>query len=363
MPGIQGQSVFKINSQGIRGREFSSDEDEYRILAIGGSTTQCGYLDEKEAWPSYLEGILGTTVDNQGVWVGNIGKAGKKSRDHYLQLKHLVPQYRSIDAVIMLVGVNDLISSLKQGDHYVLPEAINTPTAQSDQIRSAFMITPGGPHESAPQGFPWFKKTAIWQLARRAKDAVILSTTSHLAQDPFGENLVAWRKARQNSQKISNLPDMRYRLIEYRRTLSAIAELSEKLSIRLIFATQPALWKEKPGQEEESSMWLGGVGEFRSKSGLPYYSAEALYKGMNMYNKTLLSVCEEYSLECVDLAASIPADLSMFYDDVHFTERGSAKVAELLGEHIMNSPPRFSNVGKYFRVIRVCGCLNFSSRI
>lgn len=45
MPGISGKSEFAINSQGIRGDELIPLYT-YRILTIGGSTTECLYLDQ-----------------------------------------------------------------------------------------------------------------------------------------------------------------------------------------------------------------------------------------------------------------------------------------------------------------------------
>src|SRR5262245_12374746 len=39
MPGISGDSNFVTNSNGIRGDEFRT-QDAYRILAVGGSTTE-----------------------------------------------------------------------------------------------------------------------------------------------------------------------------------------------------------------------------------------------------------------------------------------------------------------------------------
>jgi len=48
MPGIEGESIFKINFQGIRGNAFTAEKKEYRILTLGGSSTECLYLDERE---------------------------------------------------------------------------------------------------------------------------------------------------------------------------------------------------------------------------------------------------------------------------------------------------------------------------
>ena len=57
MPGIEGDSRFSINDDGLRGYPLSNGE-AYRILAIGGSTTECLYLDDAEAWPYLWQTIL-----------------------------------------------------------------------------------------------------------------------------------------------------------------------------------------------------------------------------------------------------------------------------------------------------------------
>lgn len=57
MPGISGDSNFYTNSNGVRGDEFT-DQDTYRIMAIGGSTTECAYLDQPETWTHLLQESL-----------------------------------------------------------------------------------------------------------------------------------------------------------------------------------------------------------------------------------------------------------------------------------------------------------------
>ena len=56
MPGISGISHFTINKFGLRGDVFT--EGTYRILAVGGSTTESLYLDDTEAWPYLVQEIL-----------------------------------------------------------------------------------------------------------------------------------------------------------------------------------------------------------------------------------------------------------------------------------------------------------------
>ena len=103
LPGVQGDARFVINSSGIRGDELADDQN-YRILAIGGSTTECAYLDQGETWPYLLQNRL-ARVMGQKVWVGNVGKSGMNTRDHILHTKYLLPQFPKIDAVLLLVGV------------------------------------------------------------------------------------------------------------------------------------------------------------------------------------------------------------------------------------------------------------------
>ena len=59
MPGIKGPAHVTTNSLGLRGRELDTTApQEFRILAIGGSTTECLYLDDAATWPALVEQIL-----------------------------------------------------------------------------------------------------------------------------------------------------------------------------------------------------------------------------------------------------------------------------------------------------------------
>ena len=75
LPGVEGPARYWTNSQGIRGDELSP-EDNYRILTLGGSSTECLVLDQTEAWPQLLQDRLNDTGQYQA-WVGNAGQAGR----------------------------------------------------------------------------------------------------------------------------------------------------------------------------------------------------------------------------------------------------------------------------------------------
>jgi hypothetical protein len=60
---------------------------------------------------------------------------------------------------------------------------------------------------------------------------------------------------------------------------------------------------------------------------------------MARYNETLLDVCRERGLDCVDAARLLPHDTTAMYDDVHFNEQGSRMLARVLVEHFRARPP------------------------
>jgi hypothetical protein len=63
----------------------------------------------------------------------------------------------------------------------------------------------------------------------------------------------------------------------------------------------------------------------------------SLEKEKKMYNEALLSICHNKNVECLDVESQLPKDTSVFYDDVHFNENGSRRVATILAEHISES--------------------------
>jgi lysophospholipase L1-like esterase len=344
--GISGPSHYVVNDAGIRGDEPTLDGAQYRILAVGGSTTQLLYLDGPETWTYLVQHDLSRTVAGAPVWVGNVGMSGTNARDHVVHVKYLIPQHRNLDAILLLVGVNDLTVALSQGDHYALPTPITDSLAERAQVRTAFAVAPGRLHEPRTEaeisdGAPWFKKLALYQLLKRAKMVYASWEASRgLAQDDRGEILEVWRSHRRTaSSMIDSLPNLDLPLREYRTNLDAIVALAESNGIRLVMMTQPVLWRADLSAEEQRHLWLGGVGNFQADSGQAYYTPRVLADAMHRYNEVLLNVCATRSVECIDLERLIPRDTLMFYDDVHFTERGSQAVGSEIVRFLRQRPP------------------------
>ena len=339
LPGVEGDAHFRINDSGIRGRAFGADSTEFRMLAVGGSTTECTILDETEVWTHLLEVNLERTAEGRRIWVGNVALAGKSTRDHVLHLKYLLPQYPRIDVVLALVGANDLQVALWQGWSYRLPASVTEPAAEAERMAFAFQRRPVAIH--VPTGYKsthvaWYKATALWQVARRVNWTWHRHQTFKLPR--LVPTLQAARLERYKTQDlIDSLPSLDAPLVEYRRNLNAMADIAIKAGVELVFITQPSAWRQDMPDAQQRLLYAGAM-ETTGRSDRSYYTTRALAVAMARYNATLLAVCHQRGLDCVDAAAAMPRDTTALYDDMHFNEHGARLFAGVLAEHFRRRP-------------------------
>ncbi|MBI5480833.1 MAG: hypothetical protein HY906_18385 [Deltaproteobacteria bacterium] len=321
LPGVSGSSRFVINAEGMRA-DPPRREPAYRILTVGGSATECLFLDQAETWPDLMQQRLDSPASR--VVVANVGRSGQSSRAHVLHVRHLLAQHPEVNAVVVLVGINDLQQRLERED---LPRG---PFAPADYQR-AFMVLPGG--TAGLDELSFFERRRIVQLLRpRAKPTAI--TREELTQDPEGSFLVGLRARRRQADRKTALPDLAPALADYRSNLESIVDAAAARKVRLVLATQPVLWRPDLPPQLEDLLWFGWT-----LQGGEYYATAALADGMARYNAVLLDVCRVRDVECVDLAARLQRDTSVFYDDCHFNESGARQVAAILAGRFAPSAP------------------------
>ena len=124
----------------------------------------------------------------------------------------------------------------------------------------------------------------------------------------------------------------------YVRNLDRIIDLAQEVDVRVILVTQPTLWREDLSEYELSRLWAGGP-PFDRPTGSVYYTPEALAHAVALYNEALMALCVERGVECLDAAAQVTRTTAMFYDDTHFTEAGSSRLADLLADHLLARQP------------------------
>ena len=326
MPGVEGVSTFTINDMGLRGRNVAAD-DRLRILALGGSTTECLYLDDHETWPWLLQQRLNAGASRVKTWIGNAGRSGQHTRNHVLQAKKMLEQYPDIDMLIMMIGINDLALRL-QRDTGFLPLEQESPRYRRKLFYRSFAVIPPMVEE-----LPFHRRLALWQRIRMVKKRLGRRHDFAEPETATGRGYVDRRQARANAANVrADLPDLSIALDEYERNVRAIIEYADGLDVRVVLLTQPSIWRADLPPDLAGLLWFGEVGESAEDAPTIYYSVDALTKGMAIYNRRLLEICVDTRALCIDVAAELSRDTSVFYDDAHFNEAGARQVAEMVAK-------------------------------
>jgi hypothetical protein len=326
--GVGGAAVFKVNSMGFRSREWSTNRaSEYRIVCLGGSTTESLLNDQDRIWTTLLEKRLGQLPHGRRPWVGNMGKAGLTSRHHVVQLKHL--DLYDPDLIIVLAGSSDFMSRLKQDDRN--PNLADQPEDERTLEEQAFAALPDEFLWDQPT--TWYRSTRLWRRMSVLFGRSVL--TGSLQEDQYGLSLERWRAMRAGGKRSDKLPPLEASLDSYEHTLKQIVSMAQNSGAPIVLMTQPSIWRAGLTDQEKGQLWMGGFGDFRDVPGSLYYEPEALERGIDAYNQRLLKVCRETTAHCIDLANAVPKSTDYFYDDEHFTDRGQELVAGRVADGVV----------------------------
>lgn len=316
--GINGPGEFTINKDGLRGHELNRGNANY--ITLGGSTTECLYLDDSETWPYLL-------AKSTGFGIGSMGKSGCTLHENYLHLKYAVSQFSDLKGVIVMAGLNDMYKRLAQDTLYD-QRFLFSSSVEDSVIKQIF-----GLDDNLNEA--WWKRSALLQLVRNIyHQQKQVPWTSVL--DDTGENYKAWRTKRQLAQLIDSLPDLTPALNEFTSLLDSCYLQCKKQNLQLVLVTQATLYKDSMSEFENKLLWMGGKGNFMNEQTNYYYSPKALHQATETYNNALRNFSmQNKEVKLIDLAALLPKDTSVFYDDCHFNESGARKVADIIGKELM----------------------------
>ncbi len=331
LPGIQGAGAFTGNDVGLRGPDYPKSDDVFKIITVGGSTTESLYLDDTEEWAHLIMDNLNLNQDNVDVWIGNAGQSGRNTIDH-LELLRVLPVLSESDLLVFLVGINDLQPSLS------LEGASTQELLEMNAANFRLQILNGGRRLRPPR--PYFKRSELFFFLKRSSAGIIdeivpASILTRLGVGP-GVYLRERREQRASTREVA-MPDLDLGLLEYRQRLLLLAGECRSRQLRCLFVTQPSMWRDDLPAYERSLLSFGWVRGVDKPIG--YVSVSDLAIAMDMYNQELLDLCFEEALECYDLAADVPKDTAAFYDDIHFNENGARIVADSLTEYLLQTPP------------------------
>jgi lysophospholipase L1-like esterase len=257
------------------------------------------------------------------VHVGNIGRSNVASADLDLILERVLPRYRRLAAIIVMLGAGDVAQWLEDGAPAFLPPA-RVPAGK------VFACHPERPFGWKPQ--QW----ALVEIARRLRRAWLRPWS--VFEKGSGAWYAAARKMRAQAKEIrTEIPDPSNLLDRFEHHLRQLLHRAKAHADRVIVVRQP--WFEKDYTAEEvAHFWHGGVGKAWREPISVFYSFEVVNRLMGLVDARAATVAESCGVEQLDLRAVLQPSLRNYFDYTHFTPAGAAVVAQAVATAVVARP-------------------------
>ena len=310
---------IEMNALGERGDELGADpSDTLRVIVVGGSAAYCYMVDQPSSWPqkmgTYLQQMGAAAARGRSrVHVGSISQAELSTAGARRIVDKVVAKYAPLDAVVLMIGISDMLRWLRYG----APEHLPAQTAAD-----VFAIHPEGPFSWRP------KSTALAEAARRGRERWRRWRTPVVHRRKVGASTMNSRLRKQHAKTIINdVPDAAPMLASFRTHLTGIVEALRARGVIVVVLGQPHYDSTGCTAEVSSQFWNGGIGDPAKGPITTFYSDGVLDELSRQVNEAARAVAAGLGVPYVHLDAIVPSDLRHYYDQFHFTAAGSDAVA------------------------------------
>ncbi len=297
IPVLEKNIVHSKNSLGFRGPEPPAEFDKYfTIFTVGGSTTECNFLADGKTWSDGLQKKLNSSF--KSVWLNNAGLAGHSTFGHLVLLQDYLIKLKP-DMIILLVGCNDVNrKDLTESDKYSMKGTYGS--------LSSFLT----------KNSELANVIATYVRARRAQTLGLTDRYIDLRRTRHDTLYIDQDTMQARMTLLAPL------LKDYSDRLIAIAETCRKNNIDLVLVSQPSLLGEGIDPVTGANLEKHKVADGMN-GGL-------WWKELELYNEVTRTIAGRNGLFFIDLARRMPKSSLYFYDMVHFTNEGAAKVSEII---------------------------------
>ncbi len=294
---IQGIQNIKTDEKGFRVTKKINYENKpnnnYRIFAIGGSTTEQIYIDQNLSWTHLLQEKLGQKYQDLNFEVINTGVSGLRANNHIATFKEII-KYNP-DMAIFLIGINDWNYDIQY------------------QHKSGY--------KKFKDNLPDFMTKISYDKTLRKFIKTIKKKKQSNNDRELNEIYFAYGSLNKNDKKSYRPKDV---LSSYREELNEIDSICKKNKINCVFLTQPNGYKKLASKQYRDLFWMTPPGEEYT------LKFEDMSYISNLYNKYMINFVKKTRNQICDLNSKIPASLDYMYDDCHFNVKGAKEVSELL---------------------------------
>lgn len=323
MPGLEGAAIYTTDRWGMRPDLAENDRYTMRLLCVGGSSTECTYLDDSETWPARLMYELNKSNTPPFTWIASMGISGYSTFEHeQLFCEQVLPG--EVRGVIFQTGINDLWRYLADEDEAMdLQRFVDKPPEFRPAIPAADVYRPLWSRSNV---IDLYHTVVRLREETAPKDLVMVESSG-------GAEYRIRRERRAQAPLTEALPSLEQGLARYGTRIKKLIECCRDRGLAVVFTTQPVLWDAALSADVAARCWFGWLPDGS------YLSLGALREAMDAYNRRLFEVCVAQGVPCVDLSGmnGVP---EFFYDDCHFTEEGAAEVGRRVAGVISGLIPR-----------------------
>lgn len=291
------------NGLGFRGAELPRDHTGMlTLITIGGSTTECHFLNDERTWPYLLGNALSDSFRN--CWLNNAGLDGHSTYGHLVLLNDYVKKLRP-SVVLFLIGINDV-----ETDRPTFHDKLNTRGSYADLKHYMF--------ENSEV------LNLLLNLGRGWRAQRFNNTTNALLRLDSGRKVVL-----PNSVMHKRLMGQRPFLEAFRSRVNQLADTCLAWGILPVFITQPNQFG-----FGRDSVTGADLALFPADPGDPTVNGKLIWDMLEEYNDVTRSVCVQKKLPLIDLAGMLPKNSLYFYDMSHFTNQGATVVASIIAKSL-----------------------------
>jgi hypothetical protein len=128
-------------------------------------------------------------------------------------------------------------------------------------------------------------------------------------------------------------------LPDYRLRLEKLIDLARQNRIDSVLITQPALYGK--GVDDITGVRLDNIDVYGATNG------QTGWRELELYNEVTRQVGKERDVLVIDLARELPKSSLYYYDLVHYSNEGCAKVSEIIFSHLL--PYMVKKYPNYYR--------------
>ena len=303
---VQKGYKFRIDENGFIMPSKIHDNPQLTLVFLGGSTTECSYVDEENRFP-YLVGRLVEKKTGLRTDSYNAGKGGNTSL-HSLDvlLNKVIPV--KPDVAIMMHNVNDLAVLIFEKTYWTK----NPYRSPLEEIKPSFKTAIKNVEES----FHMMRDLTIPHLSRQLKNFYHYTIGRLFRTDEF-------KQARGRKIQV----DKAILVSEFSMNLQTFINICRARKITPTLMTMPNRLKDHPDPFTRSIV----RNTVETGSGLNYEDFKGLF---DLFNQTIREVAAANSVLVIDLDRKVPKEKELMYDFVHLNDAGSKYVSDIVAAEL-----------------------------